>query len=225
MDPNTHSMQQPGGIGLLAAVVDELTAEDLDTLPDSEAARRVLVLRRLIERLEGQWLRELAGVDAAAPPTPTTAPPPSPPPAGCATGPGWATPTPTTASGSPAPCTAPPARHRPGPGRRRAQRPARGGVDPQYPAADGGDGGGGRTGAAGGGAAVGPPGLRKVVGHLGDVADPDAADQRALRRHDRRGLWVAPTLAGMVAVDGLLDAEAGETLLTAVGTPGPPQHR
>jgi hypothetical protein len=70
-----------------------------------------------------------------------------------------------------------------------------------------------------------PPGLRKVVGHLGDVADPDAADQRALRRHDRRGLWVAPTLAGMVAVDGLLDAEAGETLLTAVGTPGPPQHR
>jgi hypothetical protein len=61
-----------------------------------------------------------------------------------------------------------------------------------------------------------PPGLRKVVGHLGDVADPDVADQRALRRHDRRGLWVAPTLAGMVAVDGLLDAEAGETLLTAL---------
>jgi hypothetical protein len=55
-----------------------------------------------------------------------------------------------------------------------------------------------------------------VVGHLGDVADPDAADQQAQRRHERRGLWVAPTFAGMVAIDGLLDAEAGETLLTAL---------
>jgi hypothetical protein len=61
-----------------------------------------------------------------------------------------------------------------------------------------------------------PPRLRKVVGHLGEVADPDAAEQQALRRHDRRGLWVAPTLEGMVAVDGLLDPEAGETLLTAL---------
>jgi hypothetical protein len=51
---------------------------------------------------------------------------------------------------------------------------------------------------------------------LGDVADPAAADQQAQRRHDRRGLWVAPTFAGMVAIDGLLDAEAGETLLTAL---------
>jgi hypothetical protein len=61
-----------------------------------------------------------------------------------------------------------------------------------------------------------PPGLRKVVGHLGDVADPDTADQQTQRRHERRGLWVAPTFAGMVAIDGLLDAEAGETLLTAL---------
>jgi hypothetical protein len=116
MDPNTHSTQ-PGGIGLLAAAVDQLAVEDLDALPDAQAARRVLVLRRLIERLEGHWLRELAGVDAAAPPTPTTAPRPSPPPAGCVTAPAWATPTPTTASGSPAPGTAAPARHRPGPSR------------------------------------------------------------------------------------------------------------
>jgi hypothetical protein len=61
-----------------------------------------------------------------------------------------------------------------------------------------------------------PPRLRKLVGHLCEVADPDATDQRAQRRHDRRGLWVVPTFAGMVAVDGLLDAEAGETLLTAL---------
>jgi hypothetical protein len=61
-----------------------------------------------------------------------------------------------------------------------------------------------------------PPRLRKLVGHLCEVADPDATDQRAQRRHDRRGLWVVPTFAGMVAVDGLLGAEAGETLLTAL---------
>jgi hypothetical protein len=61
-----------------------------------------------------------------------------------------------------------------------------------------------------------PPRLRKVVGHLCEVADPDAAEQQAQRRHDRRGLWLTPTFAGMVAVDGLLDAEAGETLLTAL---------
>jgi hypothetical protein len=61
-----------------------------------------------------------------------------------------------------------------------------------------------------------PPTLRKVVGHLCEVADPDAADQQALRRHERRWLWLSPTLDGMVAVDGLLDPEAGETLLTAL---------
>jgi hypothetical protein len=63
MDPNTHSVEWPASLAALAAVVDQLAAEDLDALPDSEAARRVLVLRGLLERLEGHWLRELAGVD------------------------------------------------------------------------------------------------------------------------------------------------------------------
>jgi hypothetical protein len=63
MDPNTHSSEWPGGLDRLVAVVDELATENLDALPDAEAAQRVLILRGLIERLEGQWLRELAGVD------------------------------------------------------------------------------------------------------------------------------------------------------------------
>jgi hypothetical protein len=63
MDSNTHSMAAAGGLDRLAAAVDELAGEDLDALPDAEAAQRVLVLRRLLERLEGHWLRELAGVD------------------------------------------------------------------------------------------------------------------------------------------------------------------
>ena len=64
MNSNTHSMQQPGGLDRLAVVVEELATEDLARLPDAQAAQRVLVLRGLIERLEGVFLRELAGVDS-----------------------------------------------------------------------------------------------------------------------------------------------------------------
>jgi hypothetical protein len=40
MDSNIHSIQQPDGLDRLAAVVDELAAEDPDTLPDAQAAQR-----------------------------------------------------------------------------------------------------------------------------------------------------------------------------------------
>jgi Domain of unknown function (DUF222) len=63
MSPNTHSASVSDGLGRLTAVIDELATENPDALPDAEAAQRVLVLRRLLERLEGVWLRELAGVD------------------------------------------------------------------------------------------------------------------------------------------------------------------
>jgi hypothetical protein len=63
MESNTSSAACPNGLGPLAAVVDALAAEDLTRLPDGEATQRVLVLRRLLDRLEGQWLRELAAVD------------------------------------------------------------------------------------------------------------------------------------------------------------------
>ncbi len=33
---------------------------------------------------------------------------------------------------------------------------------------------------------------------------------------ERRGVWLAPTLDGMVAVDGLLEPEAGQSLLAAL---------
>jgi len=61
-----------------------------------------------------------------------------------------------------------------------------------------------------------PPQLRRLVGHLGQVADPDGADRAAERRHDRRGLWLSPTWEGMVAVKGLLEPEAGHTVLAAL---------
>jgi hypothetical protein len=61
-----------------------------------------------------------------------------------------------------------------------------------------------------------PPRLRQAVGYLCQVADPDQADQLVDHRHARRGVWLAPTWEGMVAIDGLLEPEAGQTLLAAL---------
>ena len=61
-----------------------------------------------------------------------------------------------------------------------------------------------------------PPRLRRVLGHLRLVADPDGADAQAERRHQRRGLWLTPTFDGMVAIDGLVEPEAGQTVLAAL---------
>jgi hypothetical protein len=61
-----------------------------------------------------------------------------------------------------------------------------------------------------------PPRLRRVLGQLRRVADPDGADARAERRHQQRGLWLTPTWEGMVAVEGLLEPEAGQLLLAAL---------
>ena len=71
MDSNTHSTgallgapDRLAGLAELTVAVDGLAAQDLDGLADTVRAERVLVLRRLVDRLEGQWLRELAAVDA-----------------------------------------------------------------------------------------------------------------------------------------------------------------
>ena len=61
-----------------------------------------------------------------------------------------------------------------------------------------------------------PPQLRRLVGHLCQVADPDGADRQAEQRHRRRGLWLSSTWDGMVAVDGLLEPEPGQTLAAAL---------
>ncbi|HEX2158306.1 MAG TPA: hypothetical protein VHS79_15210, partial [Actinomycetes bacterium] len=72
MDSNTHSTQPPsqppdGGpdeLAVLAGALDRLAARNLDGLADGVRAERVLALRRLGDRLEGLWRKELAGVDA-----------------------------------------------------------------------------------------------------------------------------------------------------------------
>jgi hypothetical protein len=61
-----------------------------------------------------------------------------------------------------------------------------------------------------------PPQLRRLVGHLVQVADPDGADRQRERRHERRGLWLSPTWDDMVAIGGLLEPEAGNLLQAAL---------
>jgi hypothetical protein len=217
MESNTHSIREPGGLDRLAAVVEELAAQDLTRLPDAEAAQRVLVLRKLVDRLEGQWLRELAGVDGRG-----------------AAG---------ADQGAQADSTAGWLRARLRAGRPQASRWVRtaralfrgplagtgqalaaGVISPahatvlaagteQLPAATAAQAEPVLLEVA---HRLDPPGLRKVVHHLAEVADPDAAEAQGQALHERRGLWVSPSFEGMVAIDGLLDPEAGETLLAAL---------
>jgi len=217
MDSNIDSNAPPGGLRPLAAAVDALAAQDLDGLPASQAAQRVLVLRALLERLEGQWLRELAAVDARG-----------------AAG---------AEDGTRADCTAGWLRRRARLGATdahqrvrvaralhrgqlagTAQALAAGEISWTHAAvlARGTQDLPGQSTAQAepvlleAARRLDPPRLRRVVAHLGEVADPEAAEVRACRQHDQRGPWVSATMAGMVAVDGLLEAEAGETLLAAL---------
>jgi hypothetical protein len=63
MDSNRCSDRLPQGLGPLAEVVDGLAAQDLEGLTDAALAEQALGLRRLVDRLEGQWLQHLAAVD------------------------------------------------------------------------------------------------------------------------------------------------------------------
>jgi Domain of unknown function (DUF222)/HNH endonuclease len=217
MDSNIDSPGRAAGLGRLAAAIDELAAQDLAGLPEAEAAERVLALRSLLDRLEGQWLRELAGVDgrgAAGAEDGTRA-------AatagwlrsrlrlGGAAAAGWvrmaralfrgplAETGKALAAGEISTAHATVLSH----GTQDLPGPTAAEAEPVLLAAA---------------RRLDPPRLRRLVAHLRQVADPDGADARAHRQHQRRGLWVSATLAGMVAVDGLLEAEAGTTLLAAL---------
>jgi hypothetical protein len=70
---------------------------------------------------------------------------------------------------------------------------------------------------------VDPAALRALGTHWREAVAPDRALADANRAHARRRLHVSATFDGMVAVDGLLDAEGGATLLTALhALAGPP---
>jgi hypothetical protein len=217
MDSNIDSPGRATALGRLAEAIDELAAQDLAGLPEAEAAERVLALRGLAERLEGQWLRELAAVDARGA-------------AGAEDGTqadstaGWLRRRAQLgAADAHQRVRVARALHR-GPLAGTARALAAGEISSAHAAvlASGTQDLPGPTAAEAepvllaAARRLDPPRLRRLVAHLRDVADPDGADERAHRQHQRRGLWVSATLAGMVAVDGLLEAEAGETLLAAL---------
>ena len=225
MNSNTHSIRPYGGqpdarrdgLAALAEAVDGLAAQDLDGLADSVRAERVLELRRLVDRLEGHWLKELAGVDAR----------------------GAAGADQDQQVGS----TAAWLRNRVHLGAgtatrfvRTARALFRGPLTATAKAlADGTISVAHASVLAHGtydlpdhviveaepvlveaAGRLDPPRLRRVLGHLQLVVDPDGTDRDRTRRQQRRGLWLAPTFDGMVAVDGLLEPEAGQSLLAAL---------
>jgi Domain of unknown function (DUF222) len=225
MDSNTHSTGSAtesatgptDGLAALEAAVDDLAAQDLAGLPDGVRAERTLVLRRLLDRLEGHWLQELAAVDA-----------------GGAAGAEHGIRAPSTASWLRG-------RLRMGAGAatsavRTARALFRGPLTGTAQALCAGELSVAHASALAHGTSdlphplaaeaepvlleaarrLDPPRLRRVLGHLRQVADPDGADHDAERRHGRRGLWLAPTWEGMVALQGLLEPEAGQTLLAAL---------
>ena len=221
MDSNTSSREAttepPDDLATLTAAVDGLAARDLNRLSDAALAEQVLQLRRLLDRLEGQWLNELAAVDALG-----------------AAGADQGAPAPSTASwlrnrlhlGASAATSAvrtARALFR-GPLTATAQALCHGEVSVAHasalahgtsdlPAQVAAEAEPVLLGAA---RRLDPPRLRRVITHLQLAADPDGADHQAERRHGRRGLWLAPTWEGMVALQGLLDPEGGQLLLAAL---------
>jgi hypothetical protein len=221
MDSNTHSPQPPGQesdwLAVLASITDGLAAQDLDRLSDAALAEQVLELRRLLDRLEGQWLHQLAAVDGRG-----------------AAGAEADQQVGSTAAwlrnrlrmgASTASSAVRTARALfRGPLAATAQALTDGAISVAHA----------QVVAAGthplpeqvmveaepvlveAARRLDPGRLRRLLGHLLQLADPDGADRDRERRHARRGLWLAPTFEGMVAVDGLLEPEAGQTLLAAL---------
>src|SRR5918993_1055753 len=221
MDSNTHSPQPPGQesdwLAVLASITDGLAAQDLDRLSDAALAAQVLEFRRLLDRLEGQWLHQLAAVD----------------------GRGAAGAEADQQAGSTAAWLR--SRLRLGVGTatssvRTARALFRGPLTKTAHALVGGELSVAHAQVLASGThhlpehvtveaqpvlveaarRLDPGRLRRLLGHLLQIADPDGADRDRERRHGRRGLWLAPTFEGMVALDGLLEPEAGQTLLAAL---------
>jgi hypothetical protein len=217
MTSNTHSTDPADALAALAAVIDRLDSQDLTGLTDTARAQRIPQLRRLLDRLEGHWLQELADLDARG-----------------AAGADQGVQAASTASwlrnrlhlsanaASTAVRTAR-ALFR-GPLAATGQALTAGEISPDHAAVL----------AAGthelphqttvkaepvlleAARHLDPHRLRKLVAQLRLVTDPDNEQERAERHHAQRWLRVAASFEGMVVVDGLLEPEAGATLAAAL---------
>jgi Domain of unknown function (DUF222) len=206
-----------GPLAGLAAAVDALAAEDVGALPDSVGAGQVLQLRALLERAEGEWLRRLAATDAKGA-------------AGAESGALFGSTSAWLRAKTRMSARAANDRIRAARALHRGHLPdtaaalAAGDITAEHAAviaralAD--------LPRAQARAAepllldlareADPTATRRLGEHLRYALDPDGEDEKGKRRHDRRGLHVSTTWAGMVGIDGLLDPEAGETVLAAI---------
>jgi hypothetical protein len=221
MESNTHSSSQPtrqaDRLAELTAAINDLAAQDASGLPAAVQADQVLELRRLLDRLEGLWLQQLATVDAAGAAgadqgvqAPSTA--------------GWLRARLRMGSGTATTAVRTARALFRGPLPATAVALVAGELSPAHAAvlAHGTHDLHDRTIAEAEPMLVevarrlDPPRLRRLLGHLRLVADPDGERDQAERRYGRRGLWLSATWEGMVALNGLLEAEAGQIVLAAL---------
>src|SRR5512132_787144 len=192
MDSNTHSTSTPDGLTALAAAVEGLAAQDLDGLTDAVRAERVLVLRRLLDRLEGHWLAELAGVDARGAAGADQGVRLPPPPAGAAAGSAGRGRGQQCRADRPGPVPRPPDRDRPGRDRRGAVGGPRRRAGRRHPRPDRSHCCRGRTGAGGGGPAAGPTPAAAAPGASAAGGRPQSERDRTERRHQDRWVRLTP---------------------------------
>ena len=216
MDSNTYSNRAPTGrpadpaagrpagpsgspdrLGSVVAAKRDVAAEDLDRLSEAALATDVVRLRRLLDGLEGEWLRRVAAVDARG------------------------------AAGAdqdhPALSTASWLRNRlrlsTGAARsavRTARALFRGALPDTAAALTAGVISPAHARVVADGTydlpdhvklaadpvlveaarRLDPPRLRQAVAHLCQVTDPEGADRARDHRHERRGLWLSPTWEG-----------------------------
>src|SRR5258705_2613422 len=67
-----------------------------------------------------------------------------------------------------------------------------------------------------------PTSFVRAATKIRDHLDPDAAQRRRRQRLTDRWLYASRTFDGAVAINGMLDPEAGETFLTALAALMPP---
>jgi hypothetical protein len=221
MNTNTSSTNdspgRPDRLAGLTAVVDDLATQGLHRLTDAALAEQVLEMRRLLDRLEGHWLNDLAAVDARG-----AAGAEEGQPAGSTAG--WLRNRLRMGAGTATSVVRTARALFRGPLTATAQALTDGAISAAHA----------RVLADGiqnlpdhltveaepvlveAASRLDPPRLRRVLGHLRLVADPDNETSRTEQRHARRGLWLAPTWDGMVAIDGLLEPEAGQALVAAL---------
>jgi hypothetical protein len=221
MDSNTHSTQEPTGpaddLAELTALLDRMAARDLERLPDTIRAERVQGLRPLADRLQGQWLKELAGVDARGA-------------AGAeqdrqfGSTAGWLRARLRMASGAATTAVRTARALFRGPLPESGTALCAGELSvahaevlavstlhlPDHVVADA------EPTLLDSARRLDTTGLRQAVAHLQYTIDPDRADERAQRRYERRGVWVTTTIDRMVAIRGIMTPEAGQILQAAL---------